>query len=46
MAVNDTKVDRMGTFEKVLAGVAPGSTVALPVLRDGNLVYVPVRVPR
>jgi serine protease Do len=45
VAINDTKVDRMATFEKVLAGVAPGSTVALLVLRDGNLVYVPVRVP-
>jgi serine protease Do len=45
VAINDTRVDRVAAFEKVLAGVVRGGSVALLVLRDGSLLYIPVRVP-
>jgi serine protease Do len=46
LAINDTKVARVADFNKVLAGVPAGSTVALLILRAGAVVYVPVRVPK
>ncbi len=45
VAINAGKVDRVADFNKALAEVDPGGTVALLVLRAGNLIYVAVRVP-
>ncbi len=45
LALNDTRVERVGDFNKLLGQAAPGSSIALLVLRRGNLLYVPVRVP-
>jgi S1-C subfamily serine protease len=45
VAINDRKVDPVADFNQVLATVPPGGSVALLVLRGGNLVYVPLRLP-
>jgi serine protease Do len=45
VAINDRKINRVADFDRALAAVPPGGVVALLVLRDGELVYVPVRLP-
>ena len=45
LAVNDTRVERVADFNKLLGKAAPGSSVALLVLRRGSILYVPVRLP-
>ncbi len=45
LAIDEVEVNRVADFNKVLAKVPPGGTVALLVLRDGSLVYVPVVLP-
>ncbi|MDM0036917.1 trypsin-like peptidase domain-containing protein [Variovorax sp. J22P271] len=42
VAVNDTRLDRIEDFRIKLAATAPGRMVALLVLRDRRLAYVPV----
>lgn len=45
VALNDMRVDRVEDFKQALARVPPGRTVALLVMRDRRLAYVPVRLP-
>jgi serine protease Do len=45
VAVNDGRLDRVEDFRRRLSDVAPGRTVALLVMRDRRLAYVPVRMP-
>jgi serine protease Do len=45
VAVNDTRMDRVEDFRRSLTGYAPGRTIALLVMRDRRLAYVPVRMP-
>ena len=45
VAINDKKINRVAEFDKALAAVPPGGVVALLLLQEGELVYVPVRVP-
>ena len=45
VAVNDTRLDRVEDFQRSIATVAPGRSVALLVMRDRRLAYVPVRLP-
>jgi len=45
VALNTTKLLRTEDFRQGLARAAPGSTVALLVLRDRRLAYVAVHVP-
>jgi serine protease Do len=45
LAIDDLEVDRVADFNKALAKVPAGGTVALLVLRDGGLLYVPVVLP-
>ena len=42
VAVNDARLDRVEDFRAKLAGTSPGRMVALLVLRDRRLAYVPV----
>jgi serine protease Do len=42
VAVNDTRLDRVEDFRRKLAATTPGRMVALLVLRDRRLAYVPV----
>jgi serine protease Do len=44
LGLNNTEVQSLEQFNQLLAGVAQGKTVALLVLRDGNTLYVPVKV--
>lgn len=46
VALNDEPVGNLAQFQRLLARAAPASTVALLVLRDGNLSYVPIRLPQ
>jgi serine protease Do len=45
VAINDAPVSRVVEYNQALAEAAPGGVVALLVLREGTLVYVPVRLP-
>ena len=45
VAVNETRVERVADFNTLLGKAAPGSSIALLVLRRGGLLYVPVRLP-
>jgi serine protease Do len=45
VALDDQPIARLADFRRLLAAAAPGSTVALLVLRDGRLAYVPIRMP-
>lgn len=42
VAVNDVRLDRIEDFRRKLAGIAPGRMIALLVMRDRRLAYVPV----
>lgn len=42
VAVNDSRLDRVEDFRRKLAGIPPGRMVALLVMRDRRLAYVPV----
>jgi serine protease Do len=44
LGLNNTEVQNLEQFNQLLASVAQGKTVALLVLRDGNTLYVPVKV--
>jgi serine protease Do len=44
LAVNDTRLDRVEDFRRCLSRVAAGRMVALLVMRDRRLAYVPVRL--
>ena len=44
LAINDAKVDRIADLNRALSAFAPGSVVALLVLRDESRVYVAVRL--
>lgn len=46
VAVNDARVDRVDEFRRSVSGLPPGRTVALLVMRDRRLAYVPVRLPQ
>jgi len=46
VAVNDVRLDRVEDFRRNLKSLPPGRTVALLVMRDHRMAYVPVRVPR
>lgn len=45
VAVNDTRVDRVEDYRHRLSSLPPGQSVALLVMRDRRLAYVPVRLP-
>jgi serine protease Do len=45
VAINDIKVERVAEFNRLVAKLVPGSTVALLISRRGALVYVPLRLP-
>jgi len=45
IAVNDTRLDHVDDFKRLLSHTPAGRTVALLVMRDRRLAYVPVRVP-
>jgi serine protease Do len=45
VAVNDAPMDRVVDFSRTLSNTPPGQTVALLVMRDRRLVYVPVQLP-
>ncbi|VTU36377.1 putative periplasmic serine endoprotease DegP-like precursor [Variovorax sp. PBS-H4] len=44
VAVNDKRLERVDDFRRALSGVTAGGTVALLVMRDRRLAYVPVRI--
>ena len=44
MAVNNTEVQGVAQFGKLIAAVPSGKTVALLVMRGGSTLYVPVKV--
>jgi len=46
VAVNESRLDRVEDFRQSLKGLPPGRIVALLVMRDHRMAYVPVRVPR
>lgn len=46
VALNDVRLDRVEDFRRGLSNVPPGRTVALLVMRDRRLAYVPVRLPQ
>jgi serine protease Do len=45
VAVNDQPLTQLADFQRALDRAAPGSMVALLVLRDGRPAYVPLRMP-
>ncbi|MET3494429.1 trypsin-like peptidase domain-containing protein [Variovorax boronicumulans] len=45
VALNTVKLYRLDDFKHTLAQVAPGTTIALLVMRDRRLAYVAVRLP-
>lgn len=44
LGVNNTEVQNLEQFDKQIAAIAAGRTVALLVLRDENTLYVPVKI--
>jgi serine protease Do len=44
LAVKDTPVDSAGQLEKLLSGYRSGQTVALRLMRGGNVLYVPLKL--
>lgn len=44
LALNNTEIQSLDQFDKQLATIAAGRTVALLVLRDENTLYVPVKI--
>ena len=44
LAINDAKVDRVAELDRAVTALAPGSVVALLVLRDDTRLYVAVRL--
>ena len=46
VAVNELRLNRVEDFRRRLKSVPPGRTVALLIMRDHRMAYVPVRVPR
>lgn len=45
VAINDERIARLADFQRLLQRAAPGSVVALLVLRDTRLAYVAIRLP-
>lgn len=45
VAINDVRLERVEDFIHTLSSMLPGRTVAMPVMRDRRLAYVPVRIP-
>ncbi|CAN7702013.1 trypsin-like peptidase domain-containing protein [Variovorax sp. LjRoot290] len=45
VAINDTRLERVDDFARTLAQMPPGQTIALLVMRDRRLAYVPVQLP-
>ena len=45
VAVNDMRLEKVDDFRRSLSRIPPGRTVALLVMRDGRMAYVPVRIP-
>ena len=45
VALNDTRLERVDDFRSGLSRLPAGRTVALLVMRDRRLAYVPVRLP-
>jgi serine protease Do len=45
VAINDTKVERIADFNRLVGKLPSGSSVALLILRRGVLLYVAVRLP-
>jgi serine protease Do len=44
LGLNNTEVQSLEQFDQQLAAIPAGKTVALLVLRDGNTLYVPVKI--
>ena len=44
LAINDAEIDRIADLNRALSALAPGSMVALLVLRDESRAYVAVRL--
>lgn len=45
VAINDVRLEHVEDFTHTLSRMLPGRTVALLVMRDRRLAYVPVRIP-
>ena len=45
LGLNNTEVQSLEQFNKQLASIAAGKTVALLVARGDNTLYVPVKIP-
>ena len=45
LGLNNTEIQSLEQFNKLLAGFSAGKTVALLVLRGENTLYVPVKIP-
>ncbi|MDM0107738.1 trypsin-like peptidase domain-containing protein [Variovorax sp. J22R24] len=45
VALNDAPLDRVADFRRSLSNTPPGRTIALLVLRDRRLAYVPIQLP-
>jgi len=44
VALNDQRIERVEDFRRVVSRLPAGRTVALLVMRDRRLAYVPVRI--
>jgi len=44
LGLNNSEVQSLEQFDQQLAAIPAGKTVALLVLRDGNTLYVPVKI--
>lgn len=44
LAINDTRVERLEEFDKALAALTPGVTVALLVMRGSAVAYIPIEL--
>jgi serine protease Do len=45
IAVNDVRLEKVDDFRRSLSRIPAGRTVALLVMRDRRMAYVPVRIP-
>jgi len=44
LALNNTEIQSLEQFNKILAGISTGKTVAVLVQRGDNTLYVPIKV--
>lgn len=45
VAANELRLDSVEDFDRALSRLEPGASLALLVLRDGHVAYVPLRIP-